>query len=205
MASEYALLTLSELRTFPGLKSVNVTAENDAILDALVDGVTASFEEYWRTYGVRRSVTERHTYESIRRNSRDANAIYLRKPPVVPSGITIADPADNSISSDDYWVEQTTGVLHTTGAWGVPQNDAGFQTYWEITYTGGHFVNAAAVPGVAKAAAKMYAANIYQRPDKDLTRKRVGDLELGYRDTKEEPDLPQHIKAMISPWKIHWV
>lgn len=202
MGLDYALATLSEIRTFPGLSSVEENASNDAILDALIDSATTDFEAYWNTNGVRRSVTERHNYKSIVNLSRNADKIYLRKPPVVPSGITITDPAGNTIDSDDYWVDEDAGVLHTTGVWNIPQNDAGFQTFWTIVYTGGWAVNTAGVPASIKTAVKMRVANLYQRPDKSVIRKKIGDFELGYRDTKDEPDLPIAVKALIEPWRI---
>lgn len=197
--SEYGLITVEEAKNFPGLNSLSDS--QDPILDALIDATTVTFEAYWDTYGVRREVTERHNYSDIKHDSRNADIIYLRKPPVVSSGITIEDPAGNTIDSDDYWVDQDMGVLRTAGAWQIPQDDNGFQTYWEITYTGGHAVNTAAVPSNIKTAAKMHVASLYKRPDRDVIAKKIGDFSLTYRQEAQSDELPTIIKHMISPWK----
>lgn len=194
----YDLITLAEMKTFPGFAALAST--EDAILSALITAATYDFEAYWDNYGVRRAVTERVSYREMKRLSANADVIFLSKYPVVPSGIAIADPAGNTIGSDDYWVDQDIGALRTAGGWGIPQDANGFETYWTITYTAGRVAQTADVPANIKHACKMWVATLYKRPDRDLVSKSVGDLSLTFaKGTSDE--LPEVIKRMISQWK----
>lgn len=198
--SQYALITLAEMRTFPGFASLR--ASEDAILEALIDAATLDFERFWDNYGVRRPVyAEKHTYREIKRDSPDANEIQLRRYPVLASsGVAIVDSAGNLVGPDEYWIEEDIGQLHTTSGWTIPLDANGFEAYWQCTYVAGRVNSTSEVPANIKTACKMWVADLYKRPDRGLVSKKVGDLSLTYAQQSGE-DLPRVIKSMIGQWK----
>ena len=196
--SSTALITLAEARLFPGLSAVPTS--EDAILEGLIDAASLDFEEYWDNYGVRRSVTENVPYHVMRLRSRNLSAIFLSKYPIY-SVESITDPALNTIPSTDYWIDSDAGALRTTGTWKLPQDSNGYITYWTIVYTAGRVAATVNVPANIKAACKVWVAQLYKRPDRDLVSKSVGDLSLGYRSAEGTGGLPEDIQHRISGWK----
>lgn len=195
----YNLITLNELKNYPGLSSVAGTEE--PILESLIAAATKQFERYWETYGVQRGISEEIiTYRQIRRDTPDASLMELKKRPI-QSVVSIEDPDGNTIDSGNYWTDEMRG-LKTTGGWTIPQDSNGFQTYWMVTYSGGWVANAASVPDNIKTACKMWVASLYRNYDRNVLSKKVGDLSITYRDTTKKGDLPDYIKSMISEWRI---
>lgn len=192
-----ALITLGELKTFPGLASA--PASEDDILQAMIDAASLDFEAYWDNYGVQRSVTEKHTYREIRRATPNADKIQLDKYPIVLV-TSITDPAGNTIGPDDYWIDADIGALRANGGWTIPVDSNGFESYWTIVYKAGRVANTASVPANIKHACKLWIYQLYKRPDRDLISKSVGDLSLTFAKGTSE-DLPELIKRMISAWK----
>jgi uncharacterized phiE125 gp8 family phage protein len=200
VSSAYDLITLAELKLFPGFSQVAST--EDAILEALITAISYDFEAFWGTYGIQRAVTERHTWNSIYKSSRDSSVIWLEKPPIA-SVTSITDPAGNTISSNDYWIDSDIGALRMSGGWQIPQDSKGNATYWTIVYTGGHVAAVGDVPPHIKTAAKLWAYSVYKRPDRDVLSKSVGDLSVGYRASEwgSTESIPSHIANRICEWK----
>jgi len=193
----YALITVNELKNFPNMASLDVTDE--PILHTLIDAVTAEFESYWGTYGVIRGVSgEKVTYKQLRRASPGANIMPLQKTPI-QSVVSIEDQDSNTIDSDDYWIDESRGLM-TTGGWTIPQDSSAFATYWSVTYSGGWVSSTSNVPENIKTAAKMRVASLYKRADRDVISKQVGDLRITYREGADE-GLPSVIKNMINQWR----
>lgn len=199
----YALITLAEMKTFPGF--ANLATANESIVEALINAVTHEFEDYWGTYGVRRVVyDEQHTYRDILRDTPNASKIRLNRYPILAaSGVSIVDPAGNSIASTDYWINSDFGEVNTTGGWQIPLDSNTFTTYWKCTYVPGWVNSTGDVPANIKTACKMQVAARYKRPDQNVTTKKVGDLSITYAQAKGDGEgLPAHIKSMISVWKM---
>ena len=126
--SPYVLVTLNELKNFPGLSQV--PQSQDVILEELIEAATSDFEKEWNNYGIQRTIClERHAMSEIRRMSRNANKIQLKRYPILTaSGVVITDPAGNSVASTDFWIDPDVGQLVTIGGWPTPYDSNGFET-----------------------------------------------------------------------------
>ena len=198
--SDYALITLPEAREYPGMPS----SGNDSIIEGLIDGCSLDIEQYCNgKIFVQRALTEDYTWDQIKQQSRNNNAIWLRKLPIV-SVASITDPASNTVDSDDYWIDKVHGCLRTTGQWVIPQDSNGFAAYWTIVYTAGLFENTLAIPGNVKMACRIYVAQIFRHPDPDVIEKAVGDLKIKYNEARKmEVDfmIPARVRSLIGSYK----
>ena len=194
-----SLITLTEAKLFPGMGSLPATDE--ALIEALIDAASLDFETHWDNYGVQRSVAEKYTYHQIITEAPNYDKIWLRKFPIA-SITSIADPAANTIDSDEYVIDYDIGCLRSTAEWGwdVPLDSNGFESYWTITYTPGRVANTAAVPANIKLACKMWTAILYKNATQNVQSKSVGDFSITYKGSVDG-GLPDQIKRMISAWK----
>jgi hypothetical protein len=195
--SPYALITLDEAKEYPGMSAL--PASEEAMVETVIDAVTADFEDFWDNYAVQREVSEDYTYDRFVEGK-----IELNHYPIV-SVKSITDPAGNTIASTDYWIDKAHGYLVCANTWAIPQDANGFQTYWTIVYTAGRVANTAAVPAHIKHAAKAWVAVKYRHADQDLVQKSVGDLSIRYREWQREGEteqlLPTWVRSAIVMWK----
>ena len=199
--SEFALITLDEMKSFPGFAGL-ASAEEPAV-EALIDAATLDFEKEWDNYGVRRAdIVERALFRDILEATPRGNVIELSRYPIA-SVASIVDPARNTVLATEYWIDINTGRLYTSGSWPMPIDENGFATYWTVTYTAGRVADTASVPANIKTACKMWVSSLYRRTDRDLISKKIGDLTLTYASGggSEPGGLPATIKSMIAGWK----
>jgi len=176
---DYALLTVQEARLFPGMPRIE---ENEhEILEALINEVTDSFEEFCGKALIQRTFIENHYWADIERRIRAdrTSKLWLKNYPII-SVTSVVDQAGNTIAATDYWIDKDHGWLIMP----VLQNSSGFSTYWTVTYVGGHFVSRPTVITSVKLAAKMQIAHILRNPDDRVVEKQVGDLRLRYKETE---------------------
>ncbi len=202
----YDLVSLTELKLFPGLASA--PSSDDSILLALIDAASLDFEKEWQSPGVQRSFTENYTYREIV-SLRHPDTIWLRQMPVV-SVTSITDPAGNTVDSDEYWIDKdvgalrsfSTGMVGLCGCWDIPVDANGYESYWIIVYTAGRVAATANVPANIKLACKMWVSMLYKDPTQNISSKSVGDLSITYKYRgPNDEGLPDQIRRMISCWK----
>jgi len=193
-ASDYALIETFEAREYPGMPATG----SDAIIDVLIDGCSLAIEKHCDgKLFVQRAITEDYTWEEIKRQSKHADTIWLRKQPLV-SVTSITDPAGNTVDSDDYWLDKAKGALRTTGQWTIPQDSNGFATYWTIIYTAGLFASTLAVDANLKLACMMFVADLFKHPNPAVLSKSVGDLKISYREKAQVSALPDGVQKLVA-------
>lgn len=187
----YALITLAELQTFPGIPAA-LSAAQTTSLEGLIDAASAMMDAYCRNDLIQRSASEDYTWNEICKMGR---RFELRRYPLV-SVTSITDPAGNTTAATNYWMEKDAGVLWRNGSWSAPVDSNGFITYWTVVYVAGRWATTAAVPAHVKMLCKQQVASMWGRPDGGVKSTAVGDLKITYTDAEESGQNPQLLDSV---------
>lgn len=199
-AHTYDLISLAEAKTHLGISD---TAQ-DALLEALITGVSFAIEAYCQTAFVQRTVTDIMAGGlDFRRNEK---TLYLTRYPIV-SVISITDPAGNTVPAADYVIYAAEGMLVHAGAWPVAQDSNGNIARWSVVYVAGRYTNTLAVDADVKLACTLLVAARYSRREGDIASKSIGggDFSISYRSAQAGESMPLEVTALLAAYRSYRV
>lgn len=207
--STTAAIEVADVETYLGI----TTGTGTALLEQLIEGATEELEAMLQgTLIIQRSVSE----ELIRRPGGVAawtdewwagnrvRTLYLRHRPVV-SVTSIADDDGNTISADDYAVDEDQGRLVLSSTWDRPVTSSGATGSWTVTYIAGIAADRSAVPERIKQALRLLVAWRYGQRSSAVASERVGDLAVTYRDPGTAGGIPAEIRSLVAGDIARWV
>lgn len=182
--SSIALATVAEVKNI-----LEITAsDQDAAIEALINGESKRVENYCQNALVRQSFTDQLVEEVVRR---DRKRLRLRYYPI-QSVTSITDLDSVTIASTDYRIWKNYGYLVHISYWPVPVG------YWSIVYTAGRFASTSAVDDALKETCAQLVAIRLGRMDSAVVSKKVGDLAIQYREEAQDEGIPEQIQDDLS-------
>ncbi len=182
------LLTVDEAKLYIGTSLTDNS--KDPLLKVLVTSVSQALDTFIGNPIVTRAVTELH-WGGRRR-------FMLNNYPIVGAITSITDPASNTIGTDQYVILAEQGILERFGKFRSAVETDGRQARWTIVFNAGRFTDTKSVEERYKAAAAYLVADRLSNTTPRIGKRRVGDLEITYRDQKDMVmGIPAEVRMLI--------
>lgn len=194
--SIYALIERTEAERFLQLGSLS--AEEEILLDALINACSLEIESLCRTFLIIRgsgspavdAITEDHSGGVDGASLGGAKRLYLKHLPIA-SVTSIADDDGNTVPAADYTVVAAQGILEHDSTWPRPVGR------WTVTYSAGRFVDTDSVSSDLKLAAKMLVGSRFTNRSPG-TKSRVGDVSVEH----SEQAIPNAVIALVGSYRV---